>query len=134
MRRVSAVRCLCSSSNSKLAVYAPTNATSARISYNASSTMSTTTTILTPPSRPSYHRRAPSTDSPGWYLSSESTPTLEDFATRSQTLLKRFERFQTRCATDVVMALMRPGTMVLFVLNPVAIMLYIALAVAWAVR
>ncbi|TKA65282.1 hypothetical protein B0A55_09534, partial [Friedmanniomyces simplex] len=71
--------------------------------------------------RPPYKRSPPSSStSSGWY-NTENTPTLDDIAARLNTTLSRFEQWQSRCAQNVVMALIGPTPVVLFVLNPVAL-------------
>jgi hypothetical protein len=90
--------------------------------------MSTTITAVRPTLR---HSRTSSRDSTGWYLDHD-TPTLEDFATRAQTMAKRIERYQSQCATNVVMALIGPTPiMMLLVFNPLAILLWVVVGVVW---
>ena len=60
--------------------------------------------------------------------------TLDDFARRLDTTLSRLEQWQARCAQNMVMALMRPTPLIIFVFNPVCLMLWLALAVWWFVR
>lgn len=57
--------------------------------------------------------------------------TLDDFAQRLNTMLGRFEQWQGQCAKNVVMALFSPTPVVLFVFNPLALMLWVVLAVCW---
>jgi hypothetical protein len=89
----------------------------------------TTTTTPTPPNTPTSspalrpkHLRRISSDSTGWYLDAD-TPSLQDFEARAQTLVKRFEKFANRCATNVVMGLMSPAAVVLIVFNPIMLAL-----------
>lgn len=89
----------------------------------------TTTTTPTPPNTPTSspalrpkHLRRISSDSTGWYLDAD-TPSLQDFEARAQTLVKRFEKFANRCATNVVMGLMSPAAVVLIVFNPIMLVL-----------
>jgi hypothetical protein len=56
--------------------------------------------------------------------------TLDDFAHRLNTTTKRIERWQGACAQNVVMALMRPTPIVLFLFNPVSLVLW-GLVVVW---
>ena len=87
----------------------------------------------TPLRRRPYQKRRPSRDSPGWFLT-DHNPTLDDFASRLNTALARFERYQNRCAQNVVMALIGPTPVVLFVLNPLSLLLWMALGVWWLTR
>jgi hypothetical protein len=73
--------------------------------------------------------RRVSTDSTGWYLDAD-TPSLKDFEVRAQTYAKRLERFASRCATNVVMGLMSPAAVVLFVFNPIMLVLIVLLLIA----
>jgi hypothetical protein len=73
--------------------------------------------------------RRVSTDSTGWYLDAD-TPSLKDFEVRAQTYAKRLERFASRCATNVVMGLMSPVAVVLFVFNPIMLVLMILVLIA----
>ncbi|EMC91848.1 hypothetical protein BAUCODRAFT_152212 [Baudoinia panamericana UAMH 10762] len=83
------------------------------------------------PRKPAIKRTPTSTrDSPGWY-NTEGGMTLDDFAARLNTTLSRFEQWQGKCAQSVVMALMRPTPIMLFVLNPVALMIWLALVGWW---
>lgn len=109
-----------------------------RDKMNTTSLLLNNTTLPSPSSTKSTrpvlrHSRTSSRDSTGWYLDHD-TPTLEDFAMRAQTLAKRMERYQNQCATNIVMALMRPTPVVLLLLNPLAIVLWVVVAVAWAFR
>ena len=56
---------------------------------------------------------------------------MDDFAKRLNGVIGRFEQWQGRCAQNVVMALMRPTPMVLFVFNPISLMLWIVVLVWW---
>lgn len=67
-----------------------------------------------------------STDSTGWYLDTD-TPSLKDFEVRAQTFAKRLEKYANRCATNVVMGLMSPAAVVLFVFNPIMLVLMVLL-------
>lgn len=80
-------------------------------------------------SRPGSSRRS-SRDSPGWY-NTEHNPTLDDFARRLETRMKRFEIWRGKSAQNVVMALMRPTPIVLFLFNPIALALWFVLLVWW---
>lgn len=91
----------------------------------ASSTSSTSTIRPT-----SSHKRSRSKDNLSWYTPSEN-PTLEDFAERLNSLEKRVERFVSQCATNIVMALLRPTPMVLFFLNPVTLIAVIFMVIIW---
>jgi hypothetical protein len=82
------------------------------------------------PKRPGHKRSPPSRDSPGWY-NTEGGMTLDDFAARLNSLIGKFEQWQGKCAQNVVMALMRPTPIALFVLNPIALVLWIALFAWW---
>jgi hypothetical protein len=55
--------------------------------------------------------------------------TLDDFAHRLNTTTKRIERWQGACAQNVVMALMRPTPIVLFLFNPVSLVLWMLFAI-----
>lgn len=57
--------------------------------------------------------------------------TLDDFAKRLNTTISKFEQWQSRCAQNVVMALMRPTVVVLFVFNPISLLLWVVLMVWW---
>ena len=88
-----------------------------------------TTTFTHPkPKRPAYTKRQPSRDSPGWY-NTEDVPTLDDFAKRLESKLSRLQQWQTRCAQNVVMALMRPTPVVLFLFNPITVLIWLMVAV-----
>lgn len=84
---------------------------------------------MTPTLRPGSSRSS-SKGSPGWY-NTENNLTLDDFARKLNTRAKRFEIWQGRCAQNVVMALLRPTPLVLFLLNPLCLILYVVLAVYW---
>jgi hypothetical protein len=88
----------------------------------------TSTPSSSPRIRPRQLRRV-STDSTGWYLDAD-TPSLKDFEVRAQTYAKRLERFASRCATNVVMGLMSPAAVVLFVFNPIMLVLMVLLLIA----
>lgn len=92
------------------------------------STTPTSTPSSSPRSRPRQLRRV-STDSTGWYLDAD-TPSLKDFEVRAQTYAKRLERFASRCATNVVMGLMSPAAVVLFVFNPIMLVLVVLILTA----
>jgi hypothetical protein len=92
------------------------------------STTPTSTPSSSPRIRPRQLRRV-STDSTGWYLDAD-TPSLKDFEVRAQTYAKRLERFASRCATNVVMGLMSPAAVVLFVFNPIMLVLMVLLLIA----
>jgi hypothetical protein len=79
------------------------------------STETKTTTVA--PSRPS---------SPGWY-NREGELTLEDFARKLNTRGKRFEVWVGKCAQNFVMALFSPTPLVLFLFNPISLMLWMIL-------
>ena len=94
-----------------------------------------TLTTLSPSTkarRPAPAKRQLSRDSPGWY-NTEDGMTLDDFAKRLNTTLSRIEQFQSRCAQNVVMALMRPTPLVLFVFNPICLIVWVVLLVWWIV-
>ena len=97
-------------------------------SLSRSSSISSTSTIR-PGSRNS-HKRSSSKDSSQWYNTTENM-TLEDFADRLNTLEKRFERFVSQCATNIVMALLRPTPLVLFLFNPVCLIAIAMLVLCW---
>ncbi|KAK3113879.1 hypothetical protein LTR53_008396 [Teratosphaeriaceae sp. CCFEE 6253] len=87
-----------------------------------------------PPRRPQ-PPRAPSSrssDKAGWYHTADNL-TLDDFAARLDTTLYRLATWQTRCAQNVVMALMGPAPLVLFALNPMALVVWAAMLVWWVV-
>jgi hypothetical protein len=92
------------------------------------STTPTSTPSSSPRIRPRQLRRV-STDSTGWYLDAD-TPSLKDFEVRAQTYAKRLERFASRCATNVVMGLMSPAAVVLFVFNPIMLVLTVLVLIA----
>jgi len=69
-------------------------------------------------------------DSPGWY-NTQDNPSLEEIARKLETRLSRFEQWRSRCAQNIVMALMRPTPVVLFLFNPVAIMIWVAILSWW---
>lgn len=103
----------------------------ARSSSAVASTPSTTPTSTpssSPRVRPRQLRRV-STDSTGWYLDHD-TPSLKDFEVRAQTFAKRIEKFASRCATNVVMGLMSPAAVVLFVFNPIMMVLVVLMLIA----
>jgi len=95
-----------------------------------SSSPTRTSTTPTPPNTPTsspalrtkHHLRRISSNSTGWYLDAD-TPSLQDFEARAQTLVKRLEKFASRCATNVVMGLMSPAAVVLILFNPVMLVL-----------
>ncbi|KJY01948.1 hypothetical protein TI39_contig269g00014 [Zymoseptoria brevis] len=71
-------------------------------------------------------------NSSGWYTPNENNLTLEDFAKRLKTRSKRLEIWQGRCAQNIVMALLRPTPLVLFLFNPVCLlMVWICVMVWW---
>ena len=76
-------------------------------------------------------RRQTSLDSPGWY-NTEGGMTLEDFTLRFTTYQKRFERYQNRCAQNIVMALIGPTPVALFVFNPIALLIWLLVGI-WVV-
>lgn len=93
---------------------------------------SSTTPASSPSSSPRLrprHLRRTSSDSTGWYLDAD-TPSLKDFEKRAQTLVKRIEKFLSRCATNVVMGLMSPAAVALFLFNPITLVLLIVLLIA----
>ena len=92
------------------------------------STTPTSTPSSSPRIRPRQLRRV-SSDSTGWYLDAD-TPSLKDFEVRAQTYAKRLERFASRCATNVVMGLMSPAAVVLFVFNPIMLVLMVLVLIA----
>jgi hypothetical protein len=92
------------------------------------STTPTSTPSSSPRIRPRQLRRV-STDSTGWYLDAD-TPSLKDFEIRAQTYAKRLERFTSRCATNVIMGLMSPAAVVLFVFNPIMLVMMVLLLIA----
>ncbi|KXL45137.1 hypothetical protein M433DRAFT_124 [Acidomyces richmondensis BFW] len=69
-------------------------------------------------------------DSPGWYNTQDNL-TLEDIARRLETRISRFEQWRSTCAQSIVMALMRPTPVVLFLFNPVAMMLWVTILCWW---
>jgi hypothetical protein len=91
------------------------------------STTPQTSPSSSPRLRPKHLRRV-SSDSTGWYLDAD-TPSLKDFEIRAGTLAKRLEKFANRCATNVVMGLMSPACVVLFVFNPVMLVLMVLVGV-----
>ncbi|GAB7326029.1 hypothetical protein MBLNU13_g10065t1 [Cladosporium sp. NU13] len=95
---------------------------------NTPSTTPTSTPSSSPRIRPRQLRRV-SSDSTGWYLDAD-TPSLKDFEVRAQTYAKRLERFVSRCATNVVMGLMSPAAVVLFVFNPIMLVLMVLVLIA----
>lgn len=95
---------------------------------NTASTSPTSTPSSSPRIRPRQLRRV-SSDSTGWYLDAD-TPSLKDFEVRAQTYAKRLERFASRCATNVVMGLMSPAAVVLFVFNPIMLVLMVLVLIA----
>lgn len=80
--------------------------------------------------RPSHpHRSASSKSSPGWY-SKEGELSLEDFAEQLKTRRKRFEVYMGRCGQSVVMAILfSPTPLVLFLLNPISLMVWMVVGV-----
>ncbi|KAF2723884.1 hypothetical protein K431DRAFT_301403 [Polychaeton citri CBS 116435] len=83
------------------------------------------------PNRPVLIRRPTSRDSPGWYNTAEGL-TLNDFADRNKTFLKRCEKYSSDCATGVVMALLSPTpTVLLIVLNPAVLIFGMLLGLYW---
>jgi len=56
---------------------------------------------------------------------------LDDFARRLETRVKRFEIWRGKSAQNVVMALMRPTPVVLFLFNPIALVLWVVLLIWW---
>jgi hypothetical protein len=97
-------------------------------SNNTPSTTPKSSPSSSPRLRPKHLRRI-SSDSTGWYLDAD-TPSLKDFEIRAGTLAKRLEKFANRCATNVVMGLMSPAAVVLFVFNPIMLVLMVVLLVA----
>ncbi len=96
-------------------------------------TPTTTAPRHQPPHRPLYKRSSPSSSSStssGWYDTARN-PTLDDIAARLNTTLSRFEQWQSRCAQNVVMGLLGPTPVVLFVLNPAALVVWGALLGWW---
>jgi hypothetical protein len=109
--------------------YSQTDNALSSFPFSLSSRTNTKTTPPTPPNTPTSspalrpkHLRSMSSDSTGWYLDA-GTPSLQDFEARAQTLVKRFEKFANRCATNVVMGLMSPAAVVLIVFNPIMLVL-----------
>jgi hypothetical protein len=103
-------------------ISSPTNTTT-----SSQSTTPTSSPSSSPRLRPKHLRRV-SSDSTGWYLDAD-TPSLKDFEIRAGTLAKRLEKFANRCATNVVMGLMSPAAVVLFVFNPVMLVLMVLVGV-----
>lgn len=95
---------------------------------NTPSTTPTSSPSSSPRIRPRQLRRV-SSDSTGWYLDAD-TPSLKDFEVRAQTLAKRLEKFANRCATNVVMGLMSPAAVVLFIFNPIMLVLMVLMLIA----
>ncbi|KAK3071197.1 hypothetical protein LTR53_009077 [Teratosphaeriaceae sp. CCFEE 6253] len=96
------------------------------------STQSPRSTTASPPKSPVASPRRPqpprapssrSSDNAGWYHTADNL-TLDDFAARLDTTLYRLAAWQTRCAQNVVMALMGPAPLVLFALNPMALVVW----------
>ncbi|KXT09305.1 hypothetical protein AC579_2861 [Pseudocercospora musae] len=83
---------------------------------------------LRPKSRP--HARK-SSYSPGWYTPNEYNFTLDDFARKLNTRSKKFEVWAGRCAQNVVMALFSPTPIVLFLFNPIALIVWLGLGWWW---
>ena len=81
-------------------------------------------------SRPSTPSRQPSWDRSKWYNETDN-PTLDDFARRLETTAKRIEHWQSACATNIVMALLRPTPVALFVFNPVSLFLLVVMLITW---
>lgn len=79
--------------------------------------------------RPAHLRRT-SSNGPRWYYESNTT-TLDEYAVRARTLVKRFEKYQGDCAKNVVMGLMSPAALALFVFSPLWILLWIGLVGYW---
>lgn len=90
----------------------------------------TTPSSPSPSTKRPPHKRHPSRDSPGWY-NTEDGMTLDDFAQRLNTTLSRLEQYRGRCAQNLVMALMRPTPLVLFVFNPMSLVVWIVVGVVW---
>nr|OQO20990.1 hypothetical protein B0A51_13005 [Rachicladosporium sp. CCFEE 5018] len=83
-----------------------------------------------PNARPGLSRSGSS----GWYDTTDA-PTLEDFASQAQTWAKRIERYQQRCATNVVMALIGPTPVTLLVFNPLSLLLWLVVVLlVWWLR
>ncbi|KAF2764987.1 hypothetical protein EJ03DRAFT_355292 [Teratosphaeria nubilosa] len=82
------------------------------------------------PSKRPQARRQVSRDSPGWY-NTDGGMTLDDFAKRMNTYMSRFEQWQSKCAQNVVMALMRPTPIVLFLFNPISMLVLLLVAAVW---
>jgi len=57
--------------------------------------------------------------------------TLDDFSRRLDTRLSKIERYQSKCAQNIVMALMTPTPVALFLLNPISLLIWMVLAVWW---
>jgi hypothetical protein len=70
-------------------------------------------------------------NSSGWYTPNENNLTLEELAKRMNTRAKRLEIYQGRCAQNIVMALLRPTPLVLFLFNPICLMLVWLCVVIW---
>ncbi|KAH9807838.1 hypothetical protein Tdes44962_MAKER06354 [Teratosphaeria destructans] len=82
------------------------------------------------PSKRPQARRQVSRDSPGWY-NTDGGMTLDDFAKRLDTYMSRFEQWQSKCAQNAVMALMRPTPIVLFLFNPISMLVWLLVAAVW---
>lgn len=80
--------------------------------------------------RPSHVRRT-SSNGLRWY-NEPNTTTLEEYAARARTMMKRFEKYQGDCAKNIVMGLMSPAAVALFLFSPLWILLWIAVASYWA--
>ncbi|KAK5117307.1 hypothetical protein LTR62_005924 [Meristemomyces frigidus] len=114
----------------------PTRTATAPTAYSLISSPPTPRLGGSSPAKRPDHKRSPasiSRESPGWY-NTEDGMTLDDFAERLNSLIGRFERWQGKCAQNVVMALMRPTPIVLFVFNPVALVLWMVVLWLWLVR
>jgi hypothetical protein len=109
-------------------ISSPTKSKPTNITANTPSTTPQTSPSSSPRLRPKHLRRV-SSDSTGWYLDAD-TPSLKDFEIRAGTLAKRLEKFANRCATNVVMGLMSPAAVVLFLFNPVMLVLMVVMLVA----
>jgi hypothetical protein len=106
-----------------------TTTTTTSPSLSRSSSTSTIRPISRSPtsSRPSTPKRSHSSS---WY-NQDDNPSLEDIARQLETLPKRLERWQSVCATNIVMALFTPTPALLFLFHPMLWILLLLLSVLW---
>jgi hypothetical protein len=104
-----------------------------RVTTSPSLSRSSSTSTIRPISRSSTTSR-PSTPkrshSSSWY-NQDDNPSLEDIARQLETLPKRLERWQSVCATNIVMALFTPTPALLFLFHPMLWILLLLLSVLW---